>query len=248
MDTTTKYLRLNPDGSTELVIEQRSTRIITDTIAKQFATGVTMSLQEAFLIPFRASTREVSIICTASDRYLVTRLPGIRLNTNFVLQGEHIVPFFFHPDDTAGRESTPKASVEAIFPPGMSVVFACRIQGWKNDSNYSSHRDQTCYLIAYSADKRAWRLPLPNIFEDGAMCMGSFNGSGSTAAEAFGKAIAQLDASEWNSDLMQGRQEMAQKLFRFDPKDNQNVPFEGDWTALCEKIATPVTALIGGQL
>ena len=104
-----------------------------------------------------------------------------------------------------------------------------------------------CYLIASHADGRNFRLPLPNIFDDGSMCTGEFNKIHPTKQDALQAAIIQLDSSTWNSDLYSSKADSFKysnrELFKWVANDGgfEQRPTNQDWTGLCIRCETEIT-------
>lgn len=78
------------------------------------------------------------------------------------------------------------------------------------------------YLIATrKGDKRFWRLPLHNLYEDGRICMGSgYALQGATLQERFNNSMKHFEAAPWNTDIS-APAERIQALFSFDLKGKQ---------------------------
>lgn len=242
-DINTKYVRINADGSSEMVTETRSPRNVSEALLERCGQNVVRTVKRAFL---DQDGDFVSVIMTGAETYTVKRLSQIKLLSHYTLNEGFLTPVFKAKDDTQAIGMLAAAPVWATG--AITLAFATRI----HFGNGTPHTmpDQACYLIAFDVEKRAWRLPLPNLFNDCALCMGSFNGRGATVKEAFDLALTQFNNSDWNSDLIEERQKKASQFFRFKPSEGsvECVPFAGDWTTMCEKVATSVTALIGGLL
>lgn len=100
------------------------------------------------------------------------------------------------------------------------------------------------FLFAMDKDKRVYRLPTSNVYEDCRVCMGDFDSTSDTHVDCISKAVTQFRTSDWNADLAHRggstSMEWAMKLFRFKPLEpegfEQQAPTE-DWTKLCTKIS-----------
>ena len=93
------------------------------------------------------------------------------------------------------------------------------------------------WLFACDADKRGYRLPLPNLHDDCRICTGAFDdlGNGRRCVTA---SLEQFRKSKWNADLMR-TSEQSQKFFRFQPTKEtfETLPIQADdWTTLCDKV------------
>lgn len=93
----------------------------------------------------------------------------------------------------------------------------------------------TCWLFAVDLrNNKTYKMPLANLYDDGKLCMGVYDGSGLCHAECLEKASTQLDTANWNKDLWSAV-ESTQKMFRWEPEnDSFNVlDPKDDWTTLC---------------
>jgi hypothetical protein len=96
------------------------------------------------------------------------------------------------------------------------------------------------WLFACDREKRGYRLPLPNLFDDARICTGAFAGEQSTALGCVTASLEQFNRSKWNADLLRTA-EQARKFFRFAPEQQGflTLPIQSDdWTRLCDKVAT----------
>lgn len=93
------------------------------------------------------------------------------------------------------------------------------------------------YLVATrKGDKKLYRLPLHNIFEDARICMGdSFTLQGRTLKERFDNAFGHFNKSAWNTHIAEAAEKM-QALFSFDLKGKQ-VPAPEDWNKYCNAVS-----------
>lgn len=104
------------------------------------------------------------------------------------------------------------------------------------------------FLVACCERGRHWRLPMTNIYENCRLCTGEYIADGQSYADAIGKALNQLVASDWQKDLRSagGPNTMANSklMFRFKPRETEGFdqlpPKESDWTKLCVKVGTPL--------
>lgn len=96
------------------------------------------------------------------------------------------------------------------------------------------------WLFACDANKRGYRLPLPNLHDDCRICTGAFAGQQETALACVKASLEQFNQSKWNADLMRTI-EQSQKFFRFKPTNEtfETLPIQSeDWTWLCDKVST----------
>jgi hypothetical protein len=244
--TERKFIRIHEDGSSELVRELSSQREIPEAIIRRFGAEVVRYMHRVF--PMAGG--EAHMIMTDKERYAVRRLESLTLLCHYELEADSLLhPVFLKATQPAAAGKILMAPVWKA-PDTMRLFFAARIYNWtESPEPVKTWHDHGCYLIAYDGNKRAYRLPLSNLYDDFAVCMGVFDGRGDTAQSAFGAACKQFDASDWNSDLSGGREAQARKLFKFDPANNNaQVDHSGRWTDYCDKNSTPISMLIGGLL
>ena len=243
-----KYIRLNPDGSSEYVVEHSEPKQIAESLIQRFGKDVVRVVKRVFPTPNGVA----HMIITGTECYAVSRLPRINLLSHYdTLEDKTLVPVFIK-DDAPNAANYPVMPLVWECPKDMVLLFVARIYNHDNvNEKMMTHKDQSCFLIAYNQQKQAWLLPLPNLYEDTAICMGQFDGISTNAARSFGVALEQFDKSSWNSDLIEkSRIEASKLMFRFkaDKTETTCIPFTGDWTQLCQKKATPITALIAQLL
>lgn len=95
------------------------------------------------------------------------------------------------------------------------------------------------YLLCFDENKRFWKTPLPNVYNDCRICHGRdavprFE----THQECIGWCVDKFNRSEWNADLLE-RPEMLRAMFRFRAEGKSFVqqPVPDNWQSLCQKVA-----------
>jgi hypothetical protein len=155
----------------------------------------------------------------------IDRIP---LHARFKLINQVLVPMF---------ASTTDIEMPLVWqvPAGVKVVFAVLT---KQEDDIVIVEGN--WLFACDADKRGYRLPLPNLHDDCRICTGQFEGDQENAFECVKASLEQFNQSKWNADLMR-TSEQSQKFFRFQPTKEtfETLPILGEnWTALCNKVST----------
>jgi hypothetical protein len=148
-----------------------------------------------------------------------------------------LVPTFQPPGAEMNMEWRP--------PEGLRLFF---IGVWANNRDMIS-AIPTCYLVARDSDRRTYLLPLPNLYEDGKICLGNFDSTTEmlrpTVFETFNRAIEIFDQSKWNTDLLEERRIVnSKRLFRFTP-EGESLPPEGAWPPLCWRTNNTVYQFVG---
>ncbi len=88
-----------------------------------------------------------------------------------------------------------------------------------------------------------FRLPLPNHFGDGRVCLGDRQSTfrSTDIPDIVAKTFRLFTTTVWNNDQLNAQiQERAAKLFRFSPSDNSTLAVPTTWPELCTKQSSPV--------
>jgi hypothetical protein len=164
-------------------------------------------------------------------------LDHIRLDTNFSLfediaGGKFLSPVF------RGNRNTVHTTCLWKPPDTMEIHFAVHM---------SLVGDITWQMIDSLLFARPinrpgfFKLPLPNTFGDGRMCLG--NGpnriNGDTAQEVLTKAHTMFESGVWNTDLIDEiNLENTRKLFQFDPSNFLPIPPPEEWEQCCRRVSS----------
>jgi hypothetical protein len=241
------YIRINPDGTCFSVQESQEPRELSSKIAESFASEMIHKIHNAFHFGDNA----VNMSFKKSELFAFTKLKSIILTSHYNLNPDDKIlrPVFIKTEDSSSKQY-PIMSPRWTCPDSMSLYFVSKIYGWNTRMTLpKTQPDQSNYLFALDANKVAWKLPLPNIFDDGAICMGRFDGSSTSIQGAFAMALGQFYNSAWNSDLNSSQtSQKAGSMFMFKPTETsvEQMPMDEatHWSNLCTKIATPVTDII----
>ncbi len=162
---------------------------------------------------------------------VLDRLP---LNARFRLVADVLVPAF-------ASESDLELSLVWQAPKDMRLAFVVRTEADEGEVVIADN-----YLFACDTRSRAYRLPLPNLFDDCKVCTGEFERRHPSGAAAVVASVEQFRMSQWNADLMR-TVEKSQQCFRFQPTNDTftTLPVAvADWTTLCDKVSTAVSERI----
>jgi hypothetical protein len=237
---TNRYIRLNEDGSSCIVHETIDEVSVTDDIVKELSSEVKRTADSVASI----DKIPVSILITNSSKYMMMKLPSIRLDTLFNATTEGcIVPTFIA--QSSAMNDDINAAPMWTPPQDMRLMFCSCIEINGDGLFFAPARQQ--WLIAYDKEKRAYRLPLPNVFDDCSICMGEYTSWGDSMIESFSCAYTQFKKSSWNADLLDAARAAKSKyMFRFKVagENIEQLPYIAEnWTDLSEKIATKATSL-----
>ena len=252
-DNKEEFIRLNQDGSCELVQTVRTPKAISAALAKRFADGLTLTTKDAFTVKYGTEAINTHIITNGKQPLCVAALPALNLLTHWELGNNGVLtPRFLNRDhDLHGKLMYAPAIWK--LPPGMQIMFCTEVQP---DEGIWISSYQKSWLLAFNERKQAYLLPLPNLYDDASVCMGEFDGKGGTLQASFEKAALQFYGAGWNADLSEDVKEPSKRMFRFGAASQGGlsqlpfVPFvtEYEWEEDCRRIGTVVSGMIGGLL
>lgn len=168
------------------------------------------------------------------DTLYTVALDRLPLHTRFRLVADVLVPAFASTSDL-------ELSLVWQAPKDLRLAFVVRTEA---EDGGVVIRDN--YLFACDLRNRAYRLPLPNLFDDCKVCTGEFERRHQCGAAAVAASVEQFRKSPWNADLMR-TVERSQQCFRFQPTHESftTLPIAAsDWTTLCDKVSTAVSERI----
>lgn len=244
------YIQLGHDGSCEYVTEQRTQKNLSMDLIERIGSKAPIHLPNLF----ESSGDSAGIIRDNTQMFAYKFMTTLKLNCTFKITGESILrPIFINEDERLkSGDAYPQFVAEWKVPETMRLMFAAKVNPnshpiWRFMTNYN----HGCMLIAWSG-KVAYRLPLPNLYDNCDMCTGKFEGIGKTVAGAFQRAVDQMEKSSWNSDLLEEvRQRNADELFQFKPMPDgtmQSIPYVKDWKVLCPTAGNTNIEILGGAL
>jgi hypothetical protein len=164
------------------------------------------------------------------DTYWSVPIDRIPLDARFRVINGVLVPVFASNHD-------PQMPLIWFAPKDVHLVFVTRTVTEEGVTRVGGN-----WLFAYNKEHNGFRLPLPNLHDDCAVCMGGFKHDQKSACDCVAASLEQFRKSKWNADLMRTA-EQSQKFFRFHPT---NEKFEtlaidaADWTTLCDKVSTSI--------
>lgn len=226
---------------TEIIIQSNGTlteRIIHErdldaeqSVLDSLTENVSRNVRNAFNMPGRGL---VHASVGLNDTVWSVRIDHIPLNARFKLINGVMVPMFASATDI-------EMPLVWLAPPEVKLVFAVSTR-IEDDFTYVDGN----WLFACDGEKRAYRLPLPNLHDDCRICTGDYEGNQRTALECVQASLEQFNQSKWNADLMRTI-EQSQKFFRFKPTNEtfETLPIQSDnWTTLCNKVSTAISERI----
>ena len=216
---------LQTDGSfVERLVSERTLNV-GQSVLDTFTENITRQVHNVFNIP---DWGFVHANVGLNDTLWSVPIDRIPLHARFKLINQVMVPMFASGTDI-------EMPLVWKVPADVKVIFAVLTK--QEDGIVSVEGN---WLFACDADKRGYRLPLPNLHDDCRICTGVFDGDQETAFECVKASLEQFNQSKWNSDLMRTI-EQSQRFFRFQPTKEtfETLPILSDnWTTLCNKIST----------
>jgi hypothetical protein len=242
------YLSLNEDGSLEHVYESRSPRNLSEDLIARISNKVTRCTPKVFKLDDLAC----GLITTEGETFAYRFIKELKLNTLFRVGEDKLLRPVFLPmsDQQAKAEKYPRFVASWKVPKDMNLMFAAKIFDIQS-ANPNTRSNHSCFLIAWCLDNKAYRLPLPNLYDNCDVCTGDFDGSGRCIQSAFAQACTQMEKATWNSDLLDNsRSSGSDTMFRFKPVGEamESVELEADWKPMCPKVATAVTEILMSAL
>jgi hypothetical protein len=189
--------------------------------------GVTRNVRHVLALP---EWGPVHASVGLDDTLWTVAIPCLPLHTRFHLVNQVLVPAFIAPTDL-------ELPLVWQAPPEVRLAFVVRME-----EETAGVRITGNWLFACDAERRGYRLPLPNLHDDCLVCTGQFPDQYNSASEAVSASLEQFRKSKWNADLLQGL-ERSQQFFRFQPTNETftTLPIAAaDWTTLCDKVATDI--------
>ena len=199
-----------------------------DAIATQYVNNKPIAVPMAFQVDdlwIKASVLRNRIILSA-------QLPGLTLNTKFILQGGKLLPKF---------DGAPNAIQATPFwkaPANMKLYFAVHVM---LDEGY--YRAVNPYLWALHGTVAGhWRLPLPNVYDEMRVCLGDpfFEIRHKDLPSMWKACYGRFVNSSWNADLLANKMALAQAMFQFSPLDNSSIDTGPGWNAWCARASNTV--------
>jgi hypothetical protein len=224
MNNKTEFI-LSSDGK---IIQREiveNEKILSASALDELSTGVVRHLSAAFELP---EIGPVNCDINQECAHFTCRIPFLPLKTRYVIKDEILVPSFSSKRD-------PVFDLKWKAPQDMRLILVIEVHSG------NTYLIGVCYLFAFDPDKRCYRLPLGNLYDDGKICMGDFRTNLGDCQKAVQAAWEQFKTSAWNGDL-DSRKEWSQQLFRFKAtKDGFDQLEPADkWTALADKISPPI--------
>lgn len=160
--------------------------------------------------------------------YVTMEVPYIELMANFKAMPDGIMVPSFAPRGKTG---------ELELKPRWTPPEGCRLRFMVWISNDEPSILECCFA-AFDNDGRAFLTELPNIYEDGKVCMGEYRKNHPDLQSCVTAAAGQFFGSHWNSDLAPDMAKCAAMFsFKAEGTTLTPVPVVGDWRTYCEKVS-----------
>lgn len=181
---------------------------------------------EGRIVPNIAKIGEMFVhLQAAAITSLAVVLPYLRIRTFYLAAG-------------TGKE----LCMVPWFAPDNAIDFACDWYPEDDCKIVFVISAGTCFvmLVGTGTDgkKTIHRVPLPNIYDDGRICMGTWAapGAGSSHVEIMSSALTFFATSSFNSDLIGESRTRSSKIMRF-TIDGKQLPPVAKWRTVCPQIS-----------
>lgn len=202
-----------------------------DKILQEFADNAAVLAPRAFTL---ADGRIVDMAVRKDLVIVSLPLPSLTLATSFSIRETNVLTPEFVPNRTFVRLAPVWPG-----PEGMSLRVCMGMT--PRDGRYFPGNTQ---VFAHDAEKRTFKLPLPNQFGDGKLCLGdSLNAVSEPLLPALiEKVLRAIAMTGWNADQLpdMGR---ARSMFRFAASDNAPLAPLYPWAEMCNPVSTEMTSL-----
>lgn len=219
-------------------IIQKEVAINEDVVFAAFKSEQKVRLRDAMMVG-----KNLTSLSIVSERtgfinvHATIRLNTLRLNTGFKMMDDAMVPVFEPPD-----AKKPRFNVDW----DVNIACAGKVKLWffvqTRHKPDEAHTVGECFIVATSATNRTYRIPLANVYDNCAVCMGDrWDGQVQpTLYSALDAAYEQFCNSPWNADLKRAT-EKSDAFFRFKAKNDgfETLPVNGQWSNLCERVSLP---------
>lgn len=240
-DSTTEYI-LRSGG--EIVRRDSTERniILSEAVINQLCTSVTVHTPNVCwaVVQDAAPNSSVSLITRGREVYASFPINSLNIRAPYRLINGAMVPVF-------SSSADPILGLKWTAPGTMRIRVLIQFK-----QEVSSPRRFTMLMMwvyAYDRDGAAYRLPLPNLYEDCKVCNGDqhFHYC-ATIQDTIQHVMEMFQNSSWNADLWTTVDE-SQTLFSFLPEgDGAQQTFKSrvvePWQSYCRKVATAYSVMV----
>jgi len=172
----------------------------------------------------QASMTSITVVC---------QLHGLKFTSRFETANGLVTPVFGSPQASQGITTGAVRFNWSATDAGIPLWFGTQM-GRRPNGTFTN---QKCYLFALDSSGHAYRLPIPNIYEDCSICMGEYYPDTYSVCSLLSCQLNQFYMSNWNTDLMMAKQAELKAMFRFKPNTEgegfYQLGVEGRWQDLC---------------
>lgn len=170
----------------------------------------------------------VAVAVSNENTLIGTQLLQLKINSHFLLVDGSLEPRW------AGGPGALAMTCTWVPPSDCQLFFAIKAKPYERKWKLHEGYFFTKSLIAGGF----FKLPLPNLFEDGRICLGNSLGSVSlndTLEGLLKGVLNHFTESPWGTDMTPDMG-LTKRLFRFNPSTLINVAPEGEWHAACRRV------------
>lgn len=173
----------------------------------------------------------IHMVRQSNQLYFTAVLDRFFMRAPFKMFGDRLVPNFTGTDPV----------IEMVWVPPEGCTLKMLIQ-----PEVGLPRLYCSWFLAFDERGNAWRLPLPNVYDDCRVCTGQPATAYGTHLGMVADTLEKFRESRWNADLW-SEPEKTQALFQWIPHNDgfeQVFPKSDDWTNYSYKISIPVLRFV----
>ena len=229
-----QFIMLTPDGLARVAVKVDRVGDI-DPFIRQLAADTPVVVPRAFVL----GDKPVHMAVSQRNLTLFTRLDHFNITTTYATHSRGVVtPAFAAP--TPGAVTL---TCKWVAPANMALWFVALF-----DVNATPRcvysRSSLAVACTEERHKGVFRLPLPNIYENGRLCLGR-NEPATVQPDAsdpmftvFERAAGVFNRSSWNSDLLHTANAPARaRTFQFSLANNESVNVDPAWPTFFDRIS-----------
>ena len=196
-------------------------------VAAHLATAAVTTVPNAF----KLYGSPVHIAKQGKQSFISTRIPTLALATHFMVEDGVLVPSF--------KATTDSVLLNLVWTPPANMTLHLGVALGTSGHEPVFHE---AFLVATLArESGTFRLPLPNLYKHGPICLGRSEFSADTLSSMMEQVIMQMQTALWNTDLLDNADNGRRKnLFSYSLADNSQVNTAAASVNDVHRVASPV--------
>jgi hypothetical protein len=202
-----------------------------DALISKVSSGIPLNMPNAFPVRVSQNSIKNANVQVKSGVFIAhVQLDKLRISTvyNVAASSGVVYPVFRR----RPTEGTTELEMDMEWDPNMIGMRLWYVAVFKQALGQYHYVDS--YLCAKSNNGKVYRRPpLPNIYQDGKICIGSVPAASESLALAFEKALEAFNSGRWNTDLLENLTvEVVMSLYSWKSGEQQPPPKDLDWTKI----------------